>query len=149
MTIRENPAGLLRSIRHGGKTTSDQGSPRPRPRPGTVPPEPRSTPPHSTPSNGDARSKSLISPPPPSPNQQARTRSQRPITLLHMPRAALRARAHREASQGQRPNTGLHGLRASPQRPHCHLLPDHRHVAPGVLPDSPGPIAQTKGSDKN
>ena len=91
------------------------------------------------PSNGDARSKSLISLPAPSPNQRARTRTQRPIRALHMPKAALHARPKgKTLPKGQCPNTRLHWLVGSPEESHCHLLSDHGNAVPGVPPDSQG-----------
>lgn len=107
-------------------------------------PRARSTPPHSTPSNGDARNKSLISPllPPPiskpAPDHSAQSHCS---TCRGQPSALA---CTERLPKGQRPNAGLHRLRASPQRPHCHLLPDHPHVAPGVLPDSLGPYLSPK-----
>lgn len=57
--------------------------------------------------------------PPPSPNQRARTRSQRPITALHMLRAGLRARARTYGGgfpKGPHPNAQFQRLRGGLRR---------------------------------
>ena len=98
-------------------------------------------------SNGDARSKSLISPPPrlppisePAPEHSAQSDRS---TCRGQPTAHVRKET---LPKGQCQNTRLHWLLGSPEEPHCHLLSDHGNAVPDAPPDSQGhnPVRRLK-----